>query len=98
VKTPEGKIKDVVKKVLTKHGAYYFMPVQNGYGAATLDFLCCYNGLFFAIETKAPGKKLTERQELTKASMNKAGGLVFVIDGSVQELEEFLLDNTGTWM
>lgn len=80
--TPEGKVKDKVKKLLKDAGAYYHMPVQNGMGAPTLDFIGCHYGNFFAIETKAPGKKPTGRQELTIAEMRKARGTVFVVDGT----------------
>lgn len=77
--TPEGKIKEGVKKVLKKHGAYYHMPVMNGMGAPTLDFIGCHNGWFFAIETKAPGGKPTQRQQHTIEAMKAAGGAVFVV-------------------
>ena len=77
--TPEGKVKEQVKKLLKQHGAYYHMPVQNGMGAPTLDFVCCIKGRFFAIETKAPGKKPTPRQELTMTQMADAGAAVFVV-------------------
>ncbi len=59
---------------------YRFMPVQSGYGSPALDYLLCYKGRFVAIETKAPGKKLTSLQESTKASMEAAGALVLVVD------------------
>ena len=77
--TPEGKVKEKVGKALTALGAYRFMPVQNGMGAPGLDFYCCIRGQFIAIETKAPGKKLTMRQELTAENIAQAGGKVFVI-------------------
>ena len=80
--TPEGKVKDKVKKLLKEAGAYYHMPVQNGMGAPTLDFVGCHQGNFFAIETKAPGKKPTPRQEQTIADMRRARAAVFVVDGS----------------
>ncbi len=54
--TPEGKVKDKIKKMLKEHGAYFHMPVQNGMGAPTLDFVGCYCSHYFAIEAKAPGK------------------------------------------
>lgn len=88
--TPEGKVKDKVKRLLKKYGAYYFMPVQTGYGSPTLDILACYKGIFIAIETKAPGKKPTARQELTIKEIRKANGLVYVIDGDTEQLEEML--------
>lgn len=80
--TPEGKVKDRVKKLLKEAGAYYHLPVLNGMGAPTLDIIGCHRGAFFAIETKAPGKKPTERQLQTMEAMSAAGGTVFVVDGS----------------
>lgn len=58
---------------------YRFKPVQNGMGAPGLDYYCCANGLFVAIETKVLGKNLTPRQETTKAQIERAGGRVFVV-------------------
>ncbi len=91
--TPEGKVKDAVKKLLKAHGAYWHMPVTNGMGAPTLDFICCHNGRYFAIETKAPGKKLTPRQNLTIAQIETAGGFAFLISDadSLARLEAYLL-------
>lgn len=94
-RTPEGKVKDKVKRVLKKYGCYYFMPVQTGYGSPTLDFLCCCRGVFIAIETKQPGKQPTPRQELTIADIRSARGIVFVIDGDTTELEALLKKLTG---
>ena len=77
--TPEGKVKDQVKRLLKKYGAYQHWPVQTGYGAPCLDCHGCYNGLYFAVETKAPGKRLTPRQELTVQDIESTGGAVFVV-------------------
>lgn len=79
--TPEGRVKAKVKKALEVLGpnCWRFMPVQNGYGSVALDFLCSINGRFVAIETKAPGKKLTALQEGTKALIEAAGGIVLVV-------------------
>jgi hypothetical protein len=79
--TPEGKVKQQVKDFLQAREAYFFMPVQTGYGTPTLDFLGCYNGRFFAIETKAPGGKPTARQRFTIEEMKKSGAAVLVWDG-----------------
>jgi hypothetical protein len=79
--TPEGKVKKVVRKLLDSFpNVYYAMPVQGGYGAALLDFYGHCSGDFFAIETKAPGKKLTPRQEMIVTKIEASGGMVFVID------------------
>jgi len=50
-------------------------------GAPSLDFIVCINGRFVAIETKAPGKKPTQRQLLTMDAMRVAGAWVFLVDG-----------------
>lgn len=89
--TPEGKVKKQVRKLLEHYeGVYRFMPVQNGMGETTLDFLCCFNGKFFAIETKAPGKHLTLRQQGIVEKMWAAGAKVFVVDGDISELKDWL--------
>ena len=60
--------------MLNESGAWYFMPVPTGMQVATLDFLGCYKGRFFAIETKRPGEKPTERQRIVMQKIDAAGG------------------------
>jgi hypothetical protein len=87
MKTPEGKVKDAVKKHLDSIGAYYFMPVQTGYGETTVDFLVCHRGMFIAIETKAPGKLTpTARQARSMAKVRKAGGFAICVN-DVEQLK-----------
>ena len=82
--TPEGKIKVRVRNLLNFYGAYYFQPVQMGYGAAGLDFHCMLTGaVAFFIETKAPGKKPTPRQQAMIEKLRYMGAVVFVIDTEV---------------
>lgn len=76
--TPEGKVKAEIKKYLDSIGAYYFMPVQTGYGAAGLDFYCCITGHFVAIEAKAPHGQLSARQEDIIKSIIYKLGVAFV--------------------
>ena len=49
-------------------------------GAATLDMLGIYKGYAVAIETKAPGKKMTPRQQAVAQAIADAGGMWFVVD------------------
>jgi hypothetical protein len=78
--TPEGRVKHLVKKMLAEFtGLHAHWPVQNGMGSPTLDCIVCCRGYYVAIETKAPGKHPTPRQELTIEHIKAAGGLVFVI-------------------
>lgn len=91
--TPEGKVKKSVSKVLSKYKSLYvFMPVPGGFGASSLDYLLCVNGRFLAIETKAPGKKPTDRQNKLIAEIRRAGGTALVIDGEpgLQDLASYL--------
>lgn len=95
--TPEGKVKDKVKKVLKRHGCYQHWPVLNGMGAPTLDCVGCINGRFFAIETKAGNKQPTPRQLLTIRDMQLAGGMTFVVNEAtgVDELEAWIKEVKG---
>jgi hypothetical protein len=92
--TPEGKIKAKVKRILDQFKCYYFMPVQMGYGAAGLDFHCLLPilALAFFIETKAPGRMLTPRQDNLVNHLRNLGVKVFVIwdDVTLAELKEWL--------
>lgn len=96
--TPEGKVKKRVKAIIETRALqdgtriYTNWPVPIGYGESTLDCIGCHRGQFFAIETKAPGKKLTPRQQMVKELMVEAGARVFVIDGDegCQELWTWL--------
>lgn len=79
--TPEGKVKKLVRQALAVYGPalYSYWPVPTGYGKRTLDVLCIFRGVGFAVETKAPGEKLTPKQEETAAEIQAAGGAVFVV-------------------
>jgi len=93
--TPEGKVKKTVSALLKSvPGVFYTMPVPSGYGESTLDYIGCYRGKYFAVETKAPGKKPTDRQNMVIDKMRKAGGAVFVIDGDLTELKQWLETTT----
>ena len=92
--TPEGKVKQALKKTLAQFGEELdmFWPVQNGMGSPALDCIVCYRGHHIEIETKALGKKPTPRQVLTIEKKRKAGANVFVIDSEAgcEVLEVFL--------
>lgn len=77
--TPEGKVKEQVKKLLKEHGVWYFMPVPWG-KTGIPDFCCVVKGRALFIETKAGKNKATPLQVLTMEEIRKAGGLAFVIN------------------
>jgi len=91
----ERTVKDRVKDLLDprRPDLYYNMPVPCGYGKSMLDFVGCYRGLFFMVETKRAEKDLTGVQDLCATEVRDAGGKVFVVidyDG-LAELERWLL-------
>jgi len=88
--TPEGKVKAAVNRVIDQYKSVYkFMPVPGGFGASSLDYLLCVSGHFCAVETKAAGKRPTDRQKMVVGQITRAGGKVFIIDGENGQLEEF---------
>lgn len=82
--TPEGKVKNEVKKVLDRFNSKIdgFWPVPSGYGESHLDYVGCVSGFFISIETKKPGSKPTPRQKERIRCVRLAGGLAFIIDGT----------------
>jgi len=89
MQTLEGKLKNKIKEFLKLKGVasltapvpkakgFYWMPVATAMGAPFLDFIGCYNGRFFAIETKSPGQKPTPRQMINIELVSAAGGEVW---------------------
>lgn len=81
--TPEGKVKEAVRKFLRARGVWFYQPVQNGMGRVGIpDFVCCFKGIFIAIETKAPGKMhtVTANQQRVLDEIKEHGGLSLVVD------------------
>jgi len=95
--TPEGKVKKQVRLVLDRLGAYYVMPVTGGYGKqGAPDFLVCYQGKFFGIETKAGKGKTTALQEMNLKHIRDAGVVALVVyEDDVPMLVERLTQTTG---
>ena len=93
--TPENKVKAKLRKLLKNYpDVYTYWPVPSGFGKTTLDVLGCYRGRFFEIETKAPGKKPTLRQQVELESIGRSMGKTFVITGTdspvFEELRQWL--------
>lgn len=94
--TPEGKVKDVIKKRLAEAGVYFFMPRGTVYGRRGIpDIVGCMNGRFFAIEVKAGKNRPTKLQSMEHDFVRAAGGVVLVVnetnlDTFVDELQEHM--------
>ena len=93
--TPEGRVKNRVKEVLSDLGAYFMMPVTGGYGSSgSPDFIICIAGLFYGIECKANGGKPTALQLKHHDDIRKAGGVALVVnETTVENLREEILSH-----
>jgi Holliday junction resolvase len=80
-KTPEGEIKDQVRKVLDEMKAYYFFPAANGYGRTGIpDVIACIGGHFVGIECKAGSKQPTALQQRELDNIEKARGTGLLVN------------------
>jgi hypothetical protein len=88
----EGDVKKAVKKILDKHGWYWWMPPANGFGRAGIaDINAVHAGVFMAIETKFGSNKPTPMQVGFLASIRAEGGFAFVVNEKrVDTLAKFL--------
>jgi hypothetical protein len=90
--TPEAKVKDKIKKLLKKYGAYYTMPVMTGYATnGTPDFAICHYGRYLGLEAKAGDGVPTALQWVRLAEIDAAGGSTLVINEmNLGDLERWL--------
>lgn len=91
----EGDVKKVVKQILDDLGAWWYMPVQTGYGVKGVpDFICCYKGRLVGIETKF-GKNTTSKwQDVQIKKIREAGGKCYVInENNLADLPELIAED-----
>jgi len=91
--TPEKKVKDKIKALCKRYGAYCVSPVMNGMASnGTPDFLLCHLGYFAGVEAKAGRGKPTKLQLVRLGEIDKAGGIALIInENNMNELEAFLI-------
>lgn len=88
----EKDVKAEVKKLLTKHDWFWWMPPGTGYGKAGVsDFNALKSGVFLAIETKFGSKKPTPAQSAYLESIHAEDGFGFVVN-------EKLLGDLDVWL
>ena len=94
--TPEGKVKDKIKKILKAHNIYYAMPMGTGFGNSGVpDFLCCFKGKFLAVEAKADMKsKFTALQAKQEEEIEKSGGSFWIVHAdNIHLFEQWVKEN-----
>lgn len=90
--TPEGIIKNRLVMFLRslKPVPYFFFPATHGYGRSGVpDVIGCWQGRFFAVECKAEGKakQTTALQKLEIEKIKQGGGIAFVYDGTISDMD-----------
>ena len=95
--TPEGRVKDAIKRKLQELSPnnFYFLPVSNGMGRHGVpDFICCLPteitqemvgneiGVFVGIEAKTYNGKVSPLQEQCLTEICNAYGAPIVVWGS----------------
>jgi len=81
--TPEGKVKEVVKKYLKQKEIYYIMPSTGGYGSSGApDIVVCHKGKFYGLEIKSGANKPTALQLDNLERIEDNGGHAVVINES----------------
>lgn len=87
----ERDVKSEVKKLLKKHGAWFFMPSMNGFGRRGIgDFIGVLNGTPFLIETKFGNNKVTKSQLSEISAFEAAGGVGFICyEDSLSDLDRW---------
>lgn len=95
--TPEGKVKELVKKWLKAKGIPYWMIIPSGYGSSTgmSDVVAILpSGKFLAIEVKAENKKgnVTANQQKFLNTINDNNGIAVVVASQedLDALEELI--------
>lgn len=92
MRTPEGKVKERIKKLLNECNAYYVMPVTGGYGnSGAPDFLVCMKGTFVGVECKAGKNRMTKLQEVNSEKILDSGGLFFLVTETTFDKFEHLV-------
>lgn len=91
-KTPEGRVKDEVKRILKALNIYYFMPHMAGYGRVGVpDFVCSVKGRFVGIECKAGTSQPTTLQAHELEAIKASGGVAIVVnEGALRGLADYL--------
>lgn len=77
----EGDVKKRVKRLLTDHGWFWWMPPANGFGRAGIaDINALKAGVFMAVETKYAKNKPSVMQLGFLTSVQTESGFAFVVN------------------
>lgn len=90
----ESKLSRDIMKALREHGAYCWKNHGSEFSVAGLpDITGCYNGMFFAFETKVPEKRsnTSVKQDREIEKIQAARGLAAVVCTPEEAVEKMLV-------
>ena len=93
---PEARLRTRIVKALNAQAGFWFVNHQTQYGqVGVADILGVYQGYFFALEVKMPGKlhTLTVNQDRFLARVRRNGGKATVVS-SVDDAMNFVFGQT----
>lgn len=80
--TPEGKVKERVRKIFKEYNVLYAHVPGSRFGKAGVgDYICCILGRYLEVEAKA-GTKQSDLQKIRQEAVYNAGGVYIVVDES----------------
>lgn len=89
---PESRLRSAIVKALSSYAGYWIVTHQSGTQERGLpDIIGVYQGKFFGLEVKMPGKRhtLTPKQEHVLEKIRRNGGRATVVS-AVQEAYDFV--------
>lgn len=88
-KTPEGRLKSVLKEMLNERGAFWSVIPEGAYAkTGDPDMIICYRGRFIGVEAKARSSQ-RHWQKLRQSQIQEAGG-IYIKPRSVKEVLDIL--------
>lgn len=90
--TLESRLRTNIVKRLSNYSGWWIVTHADGYGERGVpDIIGCYQGVFFGLEVKIPGKEhtLTPMQSRTIKKINDSGGKAAMVT-SVDQAFDFV--------
>lgn len=94
--TKESTLRTSIVKRLNAYSGYWFVTHADGYGERGIpDIIGVYQGTFFGLEVKLPGKEhtLTPVQSRVLAKINHSGGRAMMVT-SITQAMDFVFSTT----
>lgn len=85
----EQALQNKIINLLKTAGIYHFKIISANKKGIPDIIGCTPKGIFFAIEVKLPGKKLSELQKLNISIINKNNGIAFKAD-NLDTIKDFI--------